>query len=154
MQVGQWDMFEIDVPNANTYENPFEDVSLNATFCAPDGRTLEFYGYYNTDSWQLRFMPDTLGTWSYEATFSDNAPGVSGAFACISSNIPGLIHLDSRSCSNRRFRWRWISQNTSRHLYNLNTMIWRKTSSSDVFMNVVDYSGTQIGMVLIGMRTQ
>ena len=97
MQVGQWDMFKIGVPNANTYENPFEDVSLNATFRAPDGRTLEFYGFYNTDSWQLRFMPDTLGTWSYEATFSDNAPGVSGTFACISSNIPGLIHKDANN---------------------------------------------------------
>ena len=99
MKVGQWDSFEIDVPNANTYDNPFENVSLNAIFQTPDGRTIDFYGFYDTEAWKLRFMPEYLGTWTYKATFSDGTPGTSGTFECIPSNIPGLIHQDANNPS-------------------------------------------------------
>ena len=95
MQIGQWDRFETAVTNTRVYANPFEDVTLNAAFHTLDGRTLSFYGFYDGNrTWKLRFMPDQPGDWTYEAAFSDGAPGLSGTFECVPSNIPGLIYQD------------------------------------------------------------
>ena len=88
-----WDLFETDITNPNTYTNPFEDVTLNATFQSPQGETTSFWGFYNGNStWKLRFMPNQIGTWTYEAIFSDGTPGIQGQFECVSSDIPGLLN--------------------------------------------------------------
>ena len=94
MEISQWDCLEIAVQNPNSYENPFEDVTLDVVFSAPNGRLIIFYGFYDIDGWKIRVMPDQLGIWSYEATFSDGTSGISGEFECISSTIPGLISRD------------------------------------------------------------
>ncbi|MBN2313589.1 MAG: DUF5060 domain-containing protein [Sedimentisphaerales bacterium] len=90
--IGQWDRFECTVTNATVYQDPYRDVTLNATFTRPDGSEVVFWGFYDDEStWRLRFMPDQLGLWTYKAEFSDGAPGVDGTFNCIESDLPGLV---------------------------------------------------------------
>ncbi len=91
-KVPRWDRFETSVTNAKTYTDPYRDVSLDATFTRPDGRTVTFWGFHDGDqTWRLRFMPDLPGTWRYEAKFSDGTPGASGTFECVASDLPGMI---------------------------------------------------------------
>lgn len=93
--VGQWDRFERIVPNARTYAAPLRDVSLLVTYTKPDGKAVDFWGFYDgTRGWKIRFMPDQLGTWSYAARFSDGSPGVRGQFRCVRSSIPGMLSVD------------------------------------------------------------
>jgi uncharacterized protein DUF5060 len=91
-EVGLWDRFELSIENSKSYGDPYRDVSLDVTYTAPDGRTVNFWGFYDSGStWQIRFMPDALGQWKYEAKFSDGSPGATGSFQCVRSDLPGLI---------------------------------------------------------------
>jgi hypothetical protein len=94
-QVGQWDRFEESVTNSKSYTNPYSDVSLDVIYTRPDKTTVNFWGFHDGEqTWRIRFMPDQLGIWRYEAKFSDGSPGKSGTFQCIPSTIPGMIHKD------------------------------------------------------------
>jgi len=81
-QVERWDIFEL-VLNGPQEGNPFVDVSLSARF-SREHRVVEVAGFYDGDGvYRVRFMPDTLGPWSY-VTVSDRTEldGVAGQFAC------------------------------------------------------------------------
>jgi hypothetical protein len=94
-QVGQWDRFEASVTNSKTYSDPYNGVTLNVTYTKPDGSKVNFWGFYDGgNTWRIRFMPDKLGVWQYEARFSDGTQGISGNFTCVPSSIPGMIHKD------------------------------------------------------------
>jgi hypothetical protein len=94
-QVGQWDRFEETITNSKNYSDPYSGVSLDVTYTRPNGSTIKFFGFYDGgNTWKIRFMPDQLGTWRYEAKFSDGTAGKSGTFACIASTIPGMISRD------------------------------------------------------------
>ncbi|MHC4407249.1 MAG: DUF5060 domain-containing protein, partial [Planctomycetota bacterium] len=94
-RVGRWDRFEASVQNSREYRDPYRDVSLTVTYTRPDGGTVDFRGFYDGEkTWKLRFMPGQLGTWRYTARFSDGAPGRTGAFECIRSDVPGMLTLD------------------------------------------------------------
>ena len=95
--------FETKVVNSRSYANPFTDVTLTATFIRPDKSRVSFWGFYDGDGnggqtgsvWRLRFMPDQVGPWSYECSFSDGAPGTSGTFRCIANGAkPGPLRID------------------------------------------------------------
>jgi hypothetical protein len=81
-----YDLFEINIINPTTYDNPFADVELNAVFVSPAGRRIHFFGFYDGEAqhgrrggvWRQRFMPDEVGMWTYTLTFSDGQPGESG----------------------------------------------------------------------------
>ncbi|MCX8038164.1 MAG: DUF5060 domain-containing protein [Candidatus Sumerlaeia bacterium] len=91
-RVGLWDRFEWMLRNPRTYADPYRDVTLEATYTRPDGSTVRFWGFYDGDGfWKIRFMPDQAGTWKFEARFSDGAPGASGQFECIKSDLPGMV---------------------------------------------------------------
>jgi len=91
-QVSQWDRFEVSVTNSRHYEDPFRDVSLDVMYTAPDSSAVEFWGFYDgRDTWRLRFMPDQVGTWAYEAHFTDGSPGISGKFEVVPGDIQGMI---------------------------------------------------------------
>jgi hypothetical protein len=93
--VGQWDRFEVALTNGKHYADPYRDVTLNVTFTKPDKTQVEFPGFYDgAATWRIRFMPDQLGQWSYEASFSDGTPGAHGTFMCVKSNLPGMIATD------------------------------------------------------------
>ncbi|MCH9022110.1 MAG: DUF5060 domain-containing protein, partial [Planctomycetes bacterium] len=93
--VGQWDRFEAAIENTRAYGNPYRDVTLEVTYTRPGGSTVNFWGFYDGgETWRIRFMPDQLGTWRYEARFSDGASGALGEFTCVPSDLPGLIGRD------------------------------------------------------------
>ncbi|HUV62263.1 MAG TPA: DUF5060 domain-containing protein [Sedimentisphaerales bacterium] len=93
--IGQWDRFEAAVKNPKSYRDPYRDVTLNVTYQSPDGRKTEFWGFYDGDgTWKIRFMPERIGTWKYDALFSDGSGRVSGTFECVPSDIGGMIGAD------------------------------------------------------------
>ena len=80
--VPQWEVFEIALPGPSA-GNPFVDVQLGARFSLGH-RSVEVEGFYDgAGKYKMRFMPDSLGDWTYTTT--SNAPelaGKSGAFTC------------------------------------------------------------------------
>jgi hypothetical protein len=80
--VPQWEVFELTLDGPAT-GNPFLDVQLTATFSLGH-RSIQLDGFYDgAGKYKLRFMPDTLGDWSY--TTASNAPtlaGKTGRFTC------------------------------------------------------------------------
>ncbi|MCP5117867.1 MAG: hypothetical protein GY953_44170, partial [bacterium] len=54
-------------------------------------------------------MPDRVGTWTYDAAFSDGSPGIRGSFRCVWSSIPGLIGVDEHNPM-------WFGYKGGRHL--------------------------------------
>lgn len=103
--VALWDRFETQIVNNKRYTNPFKNVELKATFTNPNGKSIDFFGYYDGDGhggqignvWKLRFMPDEIGTWSYTCRFSDGSPGETGEFTCVDRNAkPGPLRTEGR----------------------------------------------------------
>jgi hypothetical protein len=108
--VGQWDRFEASVNNTKSYRDSYRDVSLNVIYESPDGRKTEFLGFYDGGTtWKIRFMPDQIGTWKYEAAFSDGSGGVSGLFRCAPSNIDGMMSADETNPM-------WFGFNGGKHI--------------------------------------
>jgi hypothetical protein len=92
VEVGRWERFETVVRNKKKYAKPFVDVVLNAVYTRPDGSKVKFPGFYDGGGiWRIRFMPDVLGLWRYEAIFSDGEAGTSGEFHCVKSGVRGMI---------------------------------------------------------------
>ena len=99
-----WGRFEASLTNSHFYKNPFTDVSLRTRFTRPDKSEVNFWGFHDGDGhggqtgeiWKLRFMPDQLGRWSYEASFSDGAAVTAGQFECVAKAAkPGPLRTDS-----------------------------------------------------------
>jgi hypothetical protein len=82
-QVRRWDVFEMPLPGPAS-GNPFLDVHLTAQF-RYEHRVVEVAGFYDGGgTYKIRFMPDTLGEWSYVT--SSNAPeldGKTGRLTCV-----------------------------------------------------------------------
>jgi hypothetical protein len=90
--IRQWDRFEIAVTNATRYADPYREVSLDAELTRPDGSVVTSRGFYDGgQTWRLRFMPDQVGEWAFESTFSDGREGVTGTFTCETSDLPGPV---------------------------------------------------------------
>ena len=72
--VERWDTHEIALEAAKTYDNPFRDVHLTATFTHRDsGKSIEADGFYDGGStWRLRLLPQELGTWEYRTHSEDS----------------------------------------------------------------------------------
>ncbi len=95
VSVGLWARFERPVNNARMYRNPYADVTLDVTYESPNGKKTKFWGFYDgARTWKIRFMPDRIGTWKYDAIFTDGSGRISGTFECIRSDIPGMISVD------------------------------------------------------------
>jgi len=95
LSVGRWDKFEATVENPKDYHDPYADVTLDVTYEDPDGKATRFWGFYDgAGTWKIRFMPDRIGTWKYDAAFSDGSRRISGTFECVRSDIPGMISVD------------------------------------------------------------
>jgi len=92
--VPRYSLFEVAITDAREYTNPFADVTLRATLSAPSGRATAVEGFYDGhDAWRLRFMPDEVGRWRYEARFSDGSPGRSGGFTCTRGSLHGPLRV-------------------------------------------------------------
>jgi hypothetical protein len=92
--IGQWDRFETSLSNPRVYADPYRDVELTAVFTKPDGTRVDFWGFYDGQAtWKVRFMPDQLGAWRYQVTFSDGGAAQRGMFCCVPSDIPGMLSV-------------------------------------------------------------
>src|SRR6516162_6591007 len=82
-RVERWDVFELAL-NGPKEGNPFLDTWLKATF-RKGARSMTVDGFYDGDGvYRIRFMPDSLGEWSY--TTASNAPSLhakAGSFQAI-----------------------------------------------------------------------
>jgi hypothetical protein len=95
--VGLWRTFERSLINDNPYENRFTDVELQSRFTSPSGKVTDFFGFFDGDGkgggdlqtghvWKIRFIPDEVGEWTYEWSWSDGTKGGKGIFICDSVN--------------------------------------------------------------------
>ncbi|MDP7620260.1 MAG: DUF5060 domain-containing protein, partial [Dehalococcoidia bacterium] len=82
--VERWDIFETSFTVPQSEEtNAFADVDLTAIFRFRN-REVHLDGFYDGDGvFKIRFMPDEIGSWSYE-TRCDQEPlnGQVGQFEC------------------------------------------------------------------------
>jgi hypothetical protein len=80
--IEQWGLFELTLPGPSD-GNPFVEVELSAEF-RHQHRGVTVDGFYDgAGMYRIRFMPDTLGHWTY-TTYSNRPElhDVRGAFAC------------------------------------------------------------------------
>jgi len=82
-RVERWGLFELSLHGPKS-GNPFLDVQLSAQF-RHKNRVVEPDGFYDGDGvYRVRFMPDTLGRWSYVTRSNvDELDGVTGEFTCV-----------------------------------------------------------------------
>lgn len=87
--VERWGMFELHL-NGPSSGNPFKDVVLTAVFTT-NHRQVRVTGFYDGGgSYRIRFMPDTIGTWSYvTSSSSHDLNGHAGTFDCVAPITPG-----------------------------------------------------------------
>ena len=63
---------EIVLNSNKTYENPFVDVDINATFTHEDGTVITLPGFWKGDNeWKVRFISEKPGKWNYQVTCTD-----------------------------------------------------------------------------------
>lgn len=109
-KVGQWDRFEASLSNGRNYADPYKDVTLHVTYTRPDKSRVAFWGFYDGGGvWRIRFMPDRIGAWTWEASFSDGAGAARGSFECVPSELPGMITAD-------RVNPMWFGWSSGRHV--------------------------------------
>ncbi len=85
MTVERWDTYERSLNGTGSYANPFQDVSLTATFTHATGRTIRVEGFHDGGSvWKIRFMPMDLGKWTYLTSSPDaGLNGKTGTLDCV-----------------------------------------------------------------------
>ncbi len=97
-QVPIWSKFEASFTSDKQYENPIYDLqSFSVIFTSPTGRTHEIDGFWDGDKlFKVRFAPDEIGTWHYQAFCSDeDNKGLheqAGTFDCIANSSPHNIY--------------------------------------------------------------
>jgi hypothetical protein len=92
-RVERWDTCELSFSAAQSYANPFRDVTLSATLThALTGTSLSVNGFYDGgETWRLRVMPDQVGVWQVRTHSAD--PGLDGQtleFECVPPKKPYL----------------------------------------------------------------
>ena len=86
------------------YSNPWEQVSLTATFTSPSGRRTRVEGFYaGPDTWKVRFSPGQTGRWRWVATLADSTQTQTtrGTFIAARGKGHGFV----RRSPYNRFRW-------------------------------------------------
>ena len=103
--IAKWDIWELELPAAETFDNPFLDVELQAVLTCGD-RSIVIDGFYdgtsedgNTHIFRLRFSPMEEGEWHYK-TSSDCAAlnGLEGDFCCGPAASRGGLTIDKTAC--------------------------------------------------------
>jgi hypothetical protein len=88
-KIEQWGMFELELlgPSAG---NPFKEVTLSARFTLQH-RSMLVTGFYDGDGvYRVRFMPDSVGRWSYVTESSaEQLRAHAGEFECVSPTTAG-----------------------------------------------------------------
>jgi Protein of unknown function (DUF4038)/Domain of unknown function (DUF5060) len=88
-EVGEW-----AIRSLTDRGNPFVDVTVTATFGAPDGRQFTIPAFFDGEqTWRARFSPDQPGEWSWsvEATPTDPHLAANGTFHVSPSDSAGMV---------------------------------------------------------------
>ena len=96
-KVGLYRTFERSIVNTNPYANKFSDVELTSKYISPSGDTTDFFGFFDGNGagegdketgniWKIRFIPNEVGVWNYEWSWSDTTSGGKDTFTCDSVN--------------------------------------------------------------------
>jgi hypothetical protein len=108
--VSKWDRFERQLESAVAYPNPLQEVSLQATFVSPSGEARVVNGFWNGKrEWDIRFMPDEVGNWTYTTACSDAGNAglhkIEGSFICsVSARSNAFsVHGPLRLAPNRHY---------------------------------------------------
>lgn len=98
-----YETWTTEITNDTAYDNPFDfdEIQLDVVFTAPSGRTIEWYGIHDGDGmggqtgnvWRLSLLPDEVGNWRYDYTWSDGTPGGSGFIGVVESTSRGLVQI-------------------------------------------------------------
>lgn len=68
----QWQAIEITLTSSVTYQDPFQDVDVTATFTGPDNKTITRPAFWDGGStWKIRFAPTQVGMWTMTTTSTD-----------------------------------------------------------------------------------
>ena len=81
--IEQWGTYEIALSGPAS-GNPYLDTKLAARFRL-EHRSVEIPGFYDGEgAYRIRFMPDTIGNWSWETeSNTTELSGRTGAFSCV-----------------------------------------------------------------------
>lgn len=123
VQVARWTRFEAQFTAEGDYENPVQDVEVEAEFTAPGGARHNALAFWDGGkTWKVRFAPDEIGVWSYRTRSSKaedaGLHGRSGQFTCVSytGNNPLYRHGTIRVSRDRRYLvhadgspWFWLA---------------------------------------------
>lgn len=75
-----WERTDIVLNSENTYENPYQDVLVDAVFTHEDGTEIKLSGFWNGDNeWRVRFAPTKTGIWNYVVTSDQKDAGLNAA---------------------------------------------------------------------------
>ncbi len=92
-QIDHFGFFEAALQSTGQYDNPFTDLSPQATITRPDGATWKMRLFWDGGStWKLRISPDMPGEWSFTIQSKDaGLERQTGSFTCIESDRRGSI---------------------------------------------------------------
>lgn len=86
-QVPIWTRFETSFQSDRGYENPLQQIELQARFVSPSGKEQTVLGFWDGgQTWRVRFSPNELGEWKYSTAANETSDkglhGKSGKFEC------------------------------------------------------------------------
>ncbi len=93
VDVEKWKQFRVSFTNTTWAGNPF-DLDFTGTFThSTSGRQLTQFGFYSgNNTWNIYFMPDEIGEWTYVTNSSDTDLNAKvGNFNSISSSLKGKL---------------------------------------------------------------
>jgi hypothetical protein len=68
----QWRAVEIVLTSSVTYDSPFQDVDVTATFTGPDHRVISRPAFWDGGrTWKVRFAPPHSGVWEMATSATD-----------------------------------------------------------------------------------
>lgn len=80
--------------SSTPYTNPFIDVTVDAEFVSPSGKTLSIPGFYDGEgTWRVRFNPGEAGPWRYRVVSRPKDPELleEGGFEVAPNDVPGFL---------------------------------------------------------------
>lgn len=98
--VPAYEKLEFTIRNGKVYDNPFDpdEVDVSGTFFSPLGDTLLIHGFWDGNTWRLRFAGGETGEWSYaiSVTDRDGREEQQGRFQVTPSGQRGWIRPSSK----------------------------------------------------------
>jgi hypothetical protein len=104
--VALFSVYELTLTHdASGYTNPFIDASVSAAFSSPNFGSHVVRGYYHsTNTWKIRFNPNSVGSWSCQFSMTSTLGSFAGSesFSVIDTGV-GSGFLRQYSGGNYRF---------------------------------------------------